>query len=1322
MIAQYLSTIHQINSYALSAYIGRLVSEDIAREYEIVPLQLRDNRLLIASAYGLSRKDIVTLQRLIRYPVDVVKASIMDVRRARAILYREESDRPKRIPIEFGLLKTGMLNEDQLANAREQVSAAGSDLASIALQKGLITDSQWSEVHAFCDQLPHIRLQTASPLAGLDFLIPYEQSQSKAILPLWWVGDALYLGVSGKRVDEADCGLSIEGAQCRKVVCSPNLYRQLQKLIYKPAVETRTALDENIVAALLVRGNFLEKDELDYALEMQRNTNLSLRSILSDQYGITTRLWLDAAAEILDTLAVYEKDLPDDIEIRVAQLLPLFPSNLVARFDILPLNKEENTLIIGMPEDNPALLSLIAALTGCEVELRLMERTLIHSLLDQSRDIMPAAEKTSGTIANQVELTDFLLSIGILQQEQLEDVLAKAQDDNVDSMQALLEANLINEIDLAEILSLVSGIPYLTLEYYQPDASLVNLIPDEIALESKIFPLMEYEGDLWVAVDNLSVCEFLGEIQTITGRRVWPVLVPETPLRSLLNRFYQLKQQKADTAVIFELADQLVSRGLITQAESTRIATDIVKNHMPFDAAVLNGRDISADELSAALAEYLNVEHVNLTLQEKLEEQINSLGELVVRRSWGDPVDANIARLIDIQTAKRLMAIPIGSNEDGVKVAFADPLFKDGVEELELLTGRDVIPCLAGRVDINRAIERVLGRMNLGTSLLMAGRITLGQLNNALALAQNSNIRLGRALVHRGYIDEKSLYQFLAHQAHLPLFDLSKVELDMEAAKLLQAEDERRLGILPLAVDDEQVYLAMVDPLNDEGIQLTETITQKKVKPFLVTERNLDMALERLYQDDYLAQSISDLLSRTPDDSAFRVFSRGQIIFIVLAFVLSAIWIVLDWLNFLIVVNTIISIIYLVFSGYKAAMITNALRTDLEVDIEEEDIESMTDRDLPVYTLLVPVFREANVLPEILKALTKLDYPAPKLDIKILLEANDQETIDAFFAADPPDFIRAVIVPDAQPKTKPKACNYGLIHARGEFLVIYDAEDLPEADQLKRSVAAFRKVPPDVVCIQAKLNYYNRTQNVLTQWFTSEYSMWFDLLLPGLDAARAPIPLGGTSNHFRTFSLVEVGAWDPYNVTEDADLGIRLYKRGYRTRIMDSTTYEEANSDVGNWIRQRSRWIKGYIQTWLVHMRHPIRLLRDLGPRAFMSFQIMIGGTFFTLLVNPIYWLMTSAWYFYKWDLIQVIYPGTVFFIGAICLYVGNFVFTYANIAGAIRRKYYDMVRVTLFSPAYWGLMSIGAWKGFIQMLTRPHFWEKTIHGLSKARKEAQDS
>ncbi len=169
-----------------------------------------------------------------------------------------------------------------------------------------------------------------------------------------------------------------------------------------------------------------------------------------------------------------------------------------------------------------------------------------------------------------------------------------------------------------------------------------------------------------------------------------------------------------------------------------------------------------------------------------------------------------------------------------------------------------------------------------------------------------------------------------------------------------------------------------------------------------------------------------------------------------------------------------------------------------------------------------------------------------------------------------------MIVPDTFPRTKPKACNVGLLNAKGEYLVIYDAEDIPDTDQLKKSVIAFRKLDnPLIICLQAKLNYYNPRQNLLTRWFTSEYSMWFDLYLPGLDGLNAPIPLGGTSNHFRVDALKKIGGWDPYNVAEDCDLGIRLFREGYRTRVLDSTTWEEANSRLENWLRQRSRWVKG---------------------------------------------------------------------------------------------------------------------------------------------------
>jgi cellulose synthase/poly-beta-1,6-N-acetylglucosamine synthase-like glycosyltransferase len=364
----------------------------------------------------------------------------------------------------------------------------------------------------------------------------------------------------------------------------------------------------------------------------------------------------------------------------------------------------------------------------------------------------------------------------------------------------------------------------------------------------------------------------------------------------------------------------------------------------------------------------------------------------------------------------------------------------------------------------------------------------------------------------------------------------------------------------------------------------------------------------------------------------------------------------------------------------------------------------------------VPLRAEGAVLAELVAALERLDYPKAKLDVKLLLEEGDDETISALAGLTLPPYLHVCINPDVLPRTKPKACNIGLLRARGEYVVIYDAEDRPDPDQLKKVVAAFRRVPRDVACIQAKLGYWNRDQNALTRWFTAEYAQLFDLLLPALEATRAPLPLGGTSNHFRIDALLQLDGWDPFNVTEDADLGMRLARAGYRTAIVDSTTYEEANSQLPNWVRQRSRWIKGYLQTWLIHMRHPIRLWRDLGTSRWLSFQLVIGGTALVPLMNPVFWALTILWGLTHAHVIQQVFPSAVYLVGGLQLLIANFLFAYANIAGVLRRGYWSLAKYALLSPIYWALMSVGAWKGLIQLITRPHYWEKTIHGLAPDR------
>ena len=258
----------------------------------------------------------------------------------------------------------------------------------------------------------------------------------------------------------------------------------------------------------------------------------------------------------------------------------------------------------------------------------------------------------------------------------------------------------------------------------------------------------------------------------------------------------------------------------------------------------------------------------------------------------------------------------------------------------------------------------------------------------------------------------------------------------------------------------------------------------------------------------------------------------------------------------------------------------------------------------------VPLYREAQVVPQFVQAMLALDYPPEKLQILFLTEEDDAETRNAIRALSLPPHFKILVVPDGKPRTKPRACNYGLMHAQGPYVVIYDAEDIPDPLQLKKAVLTFASHGTDVVCVQAKLNFYNIRQNLLTRWFTAEYSAWFNLILPGLQLAKFSLPLGGTSNHFRAAALRALGAWDAYNVTEDCDLGLRLKRYRMNTVILDSTTLEEANPQLKNWLRQRSRWIKGYMQTYLVHMRNPLEDLQKGRLYDLFSFQMVIGGPF----------------------------------------------------------------------------------------------------------------
>jgi cellulose synthase/poly-beta-1,6-N-acetylglucosamine synthase-like glycosyltransferase len=387
-------------------------------------------------------------------------------------------------------------------------------------------------------------------------------------------------------------------------------------------------------------------------------------------------------------------------------------------------------------------------------------------------------------------------------------------------------------------------------------------------------------------------------------------------------------------------------------------------------------------------------------------------------------------------------------------------------------------------------------------------------------------------------------------------------------------------------------------------------------------------------------------------------------------------------------------------------------RVRLQLDGIRAAAEIPTDQ-LPRYTILVPAYQEAKVVGMLLDNIGRLDYPAAKLEVLLLLEEGDDETIEAAKASQPPDFVRFIVVPAGDPKTKPKACNVGLNFATGDFLVIYDAEDRPDPDQLRQAVAAFAEAPPEVVCVQARLNYFNAEWNLLTRLFTLEYSYWFDYMLPGLDALRLPIPLGGTSNHFRTDLLRQLGAWDPWNVTEDADLGIRATALGYRIEVIDSTTWEEACSEWKAWVRQRTRWIKGYMVTTLVHSRHPYRFLRSCGLRGTLGLVGLIAGTPLTFLACPLVWAL-GAYSYLGGHIAGVHFAPWVVEVTTANLLIGNGSMVVLGATAVLRRRAWRLAPYALLNPLFWFLHSIAAWRALYQLVRSPFNWEKTPHGMEQ--------
>lgn len=599
-------------------------------------------------------------------------------------------------------------------------------------------------------------------------------------------------------------------------------------------------------------------------------------------------------------------------------------------------------------------------------------------------------------------------------------------------------------------------------------------------------------------------------------------------------------------------------------------------------------------------------------------------------------------------------------------------------------------------------------RPYLGDVLVRSGALEPAALAEALSQQAGQDTLLGNILLVRGLISADVLAGALSEQSGLGLINLDAAPPD---PLLLGAADPYRclaLEAVPWRQSGGRRVVAVANPANGPAAMAELGGTElalarpEAIRRAITRQFGGRMRRDALYRCPE-AMSCRSLLSHRP---TWR--KLGALLGLVGAVTLAP-WLALELvLAWVLLANA-------ATMGLRLVALFTRLRQGPR---RLPEVPRLVDyRRLPRVSVLVPLWREARVAEQLLTALGAMEYPAPLLDIKLVLEEADETTRAAIARQKLPATIEVVTVPADTLRTKPRAMNYALPFCKGEIVGVYDAEDKPDPGQIRQVVQHLMAAPPEVACVQGNLDFYNASANWLARCFTIEYAIWFRVLLTGVQRLGLPIPLGGTTVFFRRRALEEIGAWDAHNVTEDADLGMRLARMGYRCEMIATTTLEEANCHgVMRWVGQRSRWLKGYAITWATHMRRPGALRRDLGWRGFAGFQVLFLGGMTSYLALPLFWLLWAADLGLGVPVWQHL-PAGLFLAFTASMVLGQAVML-ACAAVALRDSGRTrMLPWVLALPFYWPLGALAAYRAVAEVFYAPFYWNKTEHGLDLDRK-----
>ena len=600
----------------------------------------------------------------------------------------------------------------------------------------------------------------------------------------------------------------------------------------------------------------------------------------------------------------------------------------------------------------------------------------------------------------------------------------------------------------------------------------------------------------------------------------------------------------------------------------------------------------------------------------------------------------------------------------------------------------------------------------LGLLLLRDGVVSPHDMVQALSLHSKRRGRLVDILLARGVLDEATLYKKMAQHWGVGLADLVASPAD---GRVIDAVDPvwcLQSGFLPWRKVGATCVIACAYPDDFPRLRAELEPVYGPVMMVLAPLRMIEAAVLAA-RGARLAQRAE---TRVPAAESCRGFDAGAVRPAVALLVLGLAAATLLWSDAVLLILTTLALLSMLsFTALKAAAFV-AMRKSTPPPARHpamqlaRDIPPEIAAYLPIVSVMVALYRESDIAARLVHRLGRLEYPRELLDVLLVVEEEDGLTLAALARTALPAWMRVIAVPAGAVKTKPRALNYALDHCRGSIIGVYDAEDAPAPDQICKVVDHFAHCDLSVACLQGILDFYNPRRNWLARCFTTEYAAWFRLFLPGIERLGLAVPLGGTTLFFRRQALEDLGGWDAHNVTEDADLGLRIARHGLRTELIDTVTLEEANCQALPWVKQRSRWIKGFMITWATHMRDPVLLWRQLGARRFAGFQVLFAGSVVQALLAPVLWSFWLVPLGVHHPVAAALSPSmfTALWMTFIVTEAFSIVFGAAGLARTRHRLSPFLVPSLIF---YHPLASLAAYKGAWELLTRPFYWDKTSHG-----------